>query len=250
MFKFVRRLLLALIALIVVLLLARNAIVGSILKGGIQRLTGFQTHIGALNLRLTRPEIAARDIAVRNPPDAFRERRAMEINRIEAVYQPGALMRRKLHCPKLVLDISQVLVVKNASGETNLKRLQPKINPSGRDSSGGGSSNFQIDELIVSINEALYIDEKKEDAQPRIFRLNVKNRVYRNIKSSQDIKKIVTNLVIEKLPSNLISLTPQALDEGIESVNKGMNTVTNLLEKGKNILDIFGESGKDRQPTR
>jgi len=240
MFKFVRRLLLGIVALFVILLLARNIIGGWIAKGAIQRLTGFQTHISQLSIRLTRPEIIARDVVVRNPPDAFREHRAMEINRIEAVYHPTAFAQRKLHFQKLILDIPQVVAVKNASGEINLKRLQSKAGASGQDTTSKESSRFQIDELVVSIGDVLYIDEKRMASQPKVFHMNVKNRVYRDIKSSEDIKRIIGNLMLERVPGDLLGLTTQALGEGIQTVNQAIGAVTNILEKGEGILNIFG----------
>ncbi len=240
MFKFVRRLLMGIVALFVILLLARNVIGGWIAKGAIQRLTGFQTHIGQLNIRLTRPEIIARDVAVRNPPDAFREHRAMEINRIETVYHPTAFLQRKLHFQKLILDISQVMAVKNASGEINLKRLQSKASASGQDATSKESSRFQIDELVISIGDVLYTDEKRGTAQPKVYRMNVKNRVYRNIKSSEQVKRIVSELMLEQVPGNILGLTSQIMGEGIQTVDQGIGSVTNILEKGKGVLNIFG----------
>lgn len=230
MFRFLRRLLVVLVLLGVAVVLGRNTIGNWMGAAVFRKATGFPTFISALDIKLTRPEIVMRDVAIRNPLDAFREPRAVEISRLEATYAPGSMLRGPPHFRRVVMEISEVVVVKNAAGETNLKRFQHDVDPKHREGTSGYSRKFQIDELVVSLGNVLYLDESRGSAQPRVFAVNAHKQVYRNVKSSKDIQKIVMNLVTKALPANLY-LIPETVNSVKETVEKGTSGLLDLFRK-------------------
>lgn len=229
MFRFLRRLLVVLVLLGVAVVLGRNMIGNWMGAAVFRKATGFPTFISALDIKLTRPEIVMRDVAIRNPLDAFREPRAVEINRLEATYAPWSVLRGTPHFRRVVMEISEVVVVKNAAGETNLKRFERNTDSKKTDGTSGHSEKFQIDELVVSLGNVLYLDESRGSTQPKVYAVNAHKQVYRNVKNSKDIQKIVMSLT-KGLPANLY-LIPETINNIKGTIEKGAGGLLDLFRK-------------------
>ena len=208
-------------------------------RHALERTTGFVAQIHSLNIHLTQPRCTALDVTIENPRDLCKEPVALRIDLLELDYKPGSILGRKPHFRRIVLNISEVIAVKNAQGELNLRRLQRA-----RDDSGPGAkpADLQVDELVLSIGTLRYVDERRENPNPAIYKIEVKDRVYNNIQSSEDIKAIVTNLVAESAPRNLLNLATQIVDEGLQKVSE-------TLDQGAQTLrNLFGGQEKKESP--
>ncbi|MBI4024439.1 MAG: hypothetical protein HY360_05620 [Verrucomicrobia bacterium] len=240
MFKWIRRLFFLVIALAAAgfsaIVLGRNSVGVWMTRNAIEHATGFSVTIGSLDIQLTRPRLIAKDIIIHNPKGAYKEPLAMKIQRLDAVYDPLSFLRGEPHLRKLAIDISEVKAVKNAQGELNLKRLQGS-SPS--NPNPDADDRFRIDELAISLGTVVCLDEGRGMTRPKTYKVNAKNRVYRNIQRRAEIKKLVLNLLVESLPRNLLGLTVETLDRGIKNV-------ADTLEKGaKSLLNIFGAEKSD-----
>jgi len=235
--RWIRRLLLTAVVIVVLFILGRNTIGVWIVEGKLKKATGFSTNIEFLNIKLTQPRLMAREITITNPKDLCNEPRAMKIDLLEVDYKPASIFQRKPHFEKLVIDISEVVAVKNTRGELNLRRLQCQKSEADEKTA---TSDIQIDELVLSLGTVLYIDERREGARPVVYHIQAKNRAYRNIQHKDEIKSLVMNLVIQSVPANILGLSREAIDQSIQSITDAVDG------KGKGMLDFFLKTRQDQ----
>jgi hypothetical protein len=228
MFKWIFRSVLLLALILLVLILSRQTFGIWMTQRSIENVTSFAATISVMDIKLTRFQVVAKEISVHNPKGFCREPLVMKMNLVETYYEPLSLMSGEPHFEKLVIDINEVIVVRNLQGELNVQRLRKSKS----------SKKFQIDELILSLGKILYIDEKKDPTQPSTYVVNARNRSYKNIKSASDINKIVLNLVIRSSPQNLLELSPESLDPHIKTVSEAVN-------QGKRLLNIFSKEKEE-----
>ncbi len=232
MLKFIRRTVLILTVLVVLAVLMRNTIGTWIAESALEKATGFSVKIESLDIKWTFTHVSVKGVTVLNPINQYKERRAMTIGLLDASFDPFSFLYGEPHFKELTIDIPEVVAVRNANSEINLKRLQNK-----NGNQATSSKKLKIDGFVLSLGKVVYIDEKREPPKTMIYQIDAKNRVYQNISSSQDIKKLVMNLVIESLPHNLLGLGVQVVDENIKDARE-------LMEKGKTAVDNLDKQSK------
>ena len=243
--KIIRNLLIVTLVLLVGGLLCRNIIGIWVTERTLTKITGLSVKIKALDIKLTFTGVTARQITMLNP-EGYREKRAMEIALLDADFDPFSFLRKEPHFKKITLDIPVVVAVRNAAGEINLKRLQTEQ----KAESAGSPTRFKIDEFVISLGEVQYINEGSDSSQPMVYKVNAKDRTYRDLSSPEDVKKLVMNLIITSLPENLLGLSLQTVSDTIKSATDLIKQATDkpleTLEKGaQGVLDIFGGGKKE-----
>ncbi|MDD2709003.1 MAG: hypothetical protein PHV34_13540 [Verrucomicrobiae bacterium] len=215
MFRFLRRLILIMILLAAGVVLARNMIGIWAAQALLKRQTGFSAFIGSLDIKLTRAEVTVLDIGLRNPRTSFREPRAAEIRRMDIFYSPWALMRGQFHMVKVKLDVFQWVLVRNEAGELNFSGTS--FAKEGRHGNDGARSSkagcVSMDEVAVSVDEGLYIDEKNRNGEPALRKLALKDIVFREIKSPEDLHRAMGGLIEKCLVIQSKQNVPPVLKE-------------------------------------
>jgi uncharacterized protein involved in outer membrane biogenesis len=221
-FKWLFRLALAAVALVVVavivLLLSYNSILRVAMERQIRAQTGMDVEIGSLKIALTSPTVEIQNLKIHNSPD-FGGTPFLDIPEIHVEYDRAALARREIHLKLLRFNLGELDIVKNQAGRTNIvlpgiKTPAPKSGGSGNSlantnivlpgiqspvqkSSGGGNpladfkkqSGFDftgIDMLNVSIGKVKYIDLQNQQNN-REQTIGIDNCVIPNVKSSTDL---------------------------------------------------------------
>ncbi len=229
MFKFIRRLLLAIAVLLLILFFARNRIGVWVTENTLEKFTGLSVRIQYVDIRWSFSHMIAHGVTILNPWDEFHERQAINIDSLEATFDPLSILRGKPHFQNVTIDISEVWIVRNAKGDFNLKRLQAS-----HDQKKEKESSMLIDELTLSLGNVNYLDEKQDHPKPRVYEVHAKNRVYKNVHSPDQVKSIAMNLILRALPANILNLLPETITEGVKGI-------TDTIEEGaKSILNIFG----------
>jgi len=120
--KWLFRLVILTVALVVILLLARNAILRVYLEHQIRAQTGMDAEIGSFSIGLAEPTVTIQNLRLYNPPD-FAGTPFLNIRELHAEYDPAALARHELHITLMRFNLGEVDVVKNQAGRTNIFSL-------------------------------------------------------------------------------------------------------------------------------
>jgi uncharacterized protein involved in outer membrane biogenesis len=230
-FKWLLRLFLAAVALVivavVVLLLSYNSILRVAMEHQIRAQTGMDAEIGSLKIALTSPTVEIRNLKIRNAPD-FGGTPFLDIPEIYAEYDRAALARREIHLKLLRFNLGELDIVKSQAGQTNIFLPGLKL-PAQKTGAGGNPlADFKkqsgydftgIDMLNVSIGKMKYIDLK-----------NPQNNREQNIG--------IDELVIPNVKS-LTDLTGLAVDVALRS-NGFFNSLVDQKNSGPGILKQLG----------
>lgn len=206
-FKWLLRLFLVAVALVVVavvvLLLSYNSILRVFMERQIHAQTGMDAEIGSLKISLLSPVVEIRNFKIRNPPD-FGGTPFLDIREIHVEYDRAALAHREIHLTLLRFNLGELDIVKNLAGRTNI--FVPNLkSPGGK---AGGLTNsladFQkqsgydftgIDMLNVSIGKVKFID-LRDQRNNRQQTIGIDELVIPHVKSVADLTGLAVDIAL------------------------------------------------------
>jgi hypothetical protein len=193
-FKWLLRLFILGVVLIVIFFLSLNSILRVLIEHNIRKQTGMDAEIGSFQLGLTEPTITIENFKIYNPP-SFGGTLFLEIPEIHAEYNRAAIAQRELHFTLVRFNLGELDIVKNAAGQTNIFSLGVAIpkNPSGNGTKLKDEfkrrTNLEftgIDALNVSVGTAKYID-LKDQRNNRTQKIGIENQVINHVKTPADL---------------------------------------------------------------
>ena len=107
----------------------------------------------------------------------------------------AAFAQHKLRIKLARLNLAELCVVKNDSGQTNLFNIQRRLEGLGPNKNGfsellGGFDFSGIDVLNLSVGKAKFID-LKDPKKNREVRVDLENQIFKNVRSNEDINTIL-----------------------------------------------------------
>jgi uncharacterized protein involved in outer membrane biogenesis len=199
--KWLFRLVILTVALVVILLLARNAILRVYLEHQIRAQTGMDAEIGSFSIGLAEPTVTIQNLRLYNPPD-FAGTPFLDIREIHVEYDPAALARHELHITLMRFNLGEIDVVKNQAGHTNIFSLG--LTAPLKKTGGSAGRSFQkqsglafkgIDVLDVSVGRAKYIDLNNQQNN-RTQIIGIKNCRLKNVKSPADLSGLAAFIAL------------------------------------------------------
>jgi hypothetical protein len=193
-FKWLLRLFVLAVVLVVIFLLSYNSILRVMVEHNIRAQTGMDAEIGKFSLGLVSPTAEIQNFKIFNPPD-FGGTPFLDIREIHVEYDRVALAERKIHVTLLRFNLGELDIVKNEKGQTNIFALGVTAVPSKKTSSNEVAASFKkqtgydfqgIDVLNVSIGKLKYID-LKDPQNNREQTIGIENCVMKKVKSPGDL---------------------------------------------------------------
>ncbi|HUI05482.1 MAG TPA: hypothetical protein VL486_00595 [Verrucomicrobiae bacterium] len=248
--KFLRWLGIGLLVLAVVLILGRNVIARLSVEVGTKKLTGFPLEIGSVNVGLLNGKLDVRNLKLMNPPD-FEEKMFVDLPEFRMDYRLGSMLAGAPHINDMLVNLKQIVVVKNAKGESNVQRLKGVTSSSsgtGSDSAKtetGKKTSYRVDQLRIHIGTVTIEDYSKGKLSERTIPLNV-DATYKDITDSTDITRLVLMTMMSqvRLPdigvnvndlkknlSGVTDSTGKALEGASQELEKSTKGFFNSLEK-------------------
>ncbi len=189
-FKWLLRLAILAVLLVVIFLLSLNSILRIVIEHNIRAQTGMDAEIGRFRLGLLEPTMEIRDLKIYNPP-SFGGTPFLDIPDIYVEYNRAALAKKQLHLTLLRFNLAELDIVKSQSGHTNILTFgkAPGRKP-GSPALGfkkqTGYDFKQIDELNVSFKQVKYID-LQDPRNNRQQTIGIDDWVIRDVKSPNDL---------------------------------------------------------------
>lgn len=197
-FKWLFRTFLLAVVLAVILALSLNTILRVTMEHRIRAQTGMDAEIGRVSFGWFEPRVEIRDLKIFNPPD-YGGTPFLDIPEIHVEYDRLALAHSQLHLTLLRLNLSELDIVKNEAGRTNVFSLglvlPPRQSAMTNINSAAALAEFQlrtglvfqsIDALNVSIGTLKYID-LKDQSHNRTQKIGLENCVVKNVKTPADL---------------------------------------------------------------
>lgn len=188
LFKWLFILVVLVVAIVVGLLVSRDAIAKTAIEQQIRAHTGMDVKIGKLKTSILSPIATIEDLTLYNTAD-FGGTPFLKISELHIEFDREALAYRELKLKLLRLTVAELSVVKNDLGQTNIVNLVAAAK--------SGKVNMVefkgIDVANVSISKVLYLDLKNQKNN-RQFKPNLQNQVFRNMKTSGEFYDIFIKL--------------------------------------------------------
>ncbi len=172
---------LIIVAAAVGLVLSRDKIAKSAMEQQIRAQTGMDVKIGKLSTSLLSPVATIENLTLYNTAE-FGGTPFLNIRELHIEFDREALAHRELHFKLLKLNISELSVVKNDLGQTNIISMMnaAKLKPT------TGAVDFKgIDVANLSIGKISYLDLKNQKNN-RQMTVNLQNQVFRNLNTPGD----------------------------------------------------------------
>jgi hypothetical protein len=254
--KFLLWLGLGLVVLVVVAVLGRNFIARVSVEYGAKRMTGFPLEIGAVNVGLLNGKLDVDNLKLMNPPD-FEEKMFVDLPQFHLDYRLGSMIAGAPHINDMLINLKQIVVVKNAKGESNLQRLNGVASsPSGTQSKPAKAepakkTSYRVDQLRIHIGTVTVKDYSKGKLSERNMQLNV-DATYKDITDSTDITRLVlmTMLTQVHLPDFGVNVNDLKKNLGnvTDSAGKALQGVSQDVEKAtKGLFESIKKSTSGQQ---
>jgi uncharacterized protein involved in outer membrane biogenesis len=203
------RLFIVLLVLAVGLVLLKDILAKALAEHQIRAQSGMDVKIGKLELGLFAPTLTVEDLKIFNRAE-FGGSPLLEVPDLHIEYDLGALARRRLHLKLVRLSLTEVNVVENREGRTNLVLALDSLDigaalPSAELQYPIGLEFAGIDTLNLTLGRVKYTSLRRPEKATEV-NLGLRNEIYTNIKSLTELR----NLVMKTLFRNGITITAKA----------------------------------------
>jgi len=194
-----KKILIGIIAVILVLGLAKNILIKAVVQSGATFVTGAPVKIRSLAVGVFRPRIVIKDFKMYNPK-GFPQGVMVDIPLIRVVYDLPGLLSGELHLSEVTLDLKEVVLYKNKEGRLNVDALkvaetkpQPKKEePSARESKTAPPMPIRMAEVNLNLGQVVVKDYSVEGpVEILAYPLGVKDKTYKNINSPQELMTLI-----------------------------------------------------------
>jgi hypothetical protein len=195
--RWIFRLVILLIVLGVSLVLLKDILLKSWLENRIRSETGLEARIGTFELALLAPTLTLENFVLYNPAQ-FGGSPFLIIKEIHVEYDRAALSHRELKITLLRLNLSEIDVVENQKGQTNLQMLQALTQAHSQKQAREQTLDFAgIDTLNLTLGKIRFVS-LKTPGPAREIDLGFKNQIQQNIKTAADLNAMILRLVLQK----------------------------------------------------
>ena len=204
--KILSRIALVVLAILVLLVVARNQVVKFSVEKGVRIATGLDLEIKKLDIGLTTTHVGIKELSLLNPK-GFPKGAMFYAPEIFVDYHLGDMIKGKVHLENVKLHFDKFVIVKNKDGMTNLDALKPKEDSSKtsdqkkEDKSSKKKEKLpeiQIDQLSLKLGKLVYEDYSK-GGEPNIkeFEVNISEE-FKDVTNIQAMLAVIATKAIAK----------------------------------------------------
>lgn len=200
-FRWVVRILVTLVCLVILLavlaVLLKDVIAKSFAEKSLRDSTGMDAKITKLEIGLATPTITLEGLKLYNTTN-FGGGTFLEMPELRLEYTPGDFRKGKLHFATVRLSLSEVNIIKNKNGKTNIDVLDKEVKKQARDKEKSGQSDVfgGIDTLYLSVGKVRMSDEGDPRNNEEI-NLNLKDEVGKNLKTEAELTQWFNAVILK-----------------------------------------------------
>jgi uncharacterized protein involved in outer membrane biogenesis len=193
------RLVLVLLALLVVLFLCRNFVARKSVEVGVKQLTGFPLEIGGVDLAVFRGQFGVENLKLMNPPE-FAEKNFVDLPLFRVDYHTISMLTGTPHIKELVVNVKEVVIVKNEKGVTNADLIQAKLTPAKSEGAepkpqSEKKTEYRVDLVRVYVGTVVQKDYSKGKLVERRVTMN-REIVLKDVTESSSLSALVMKAVL------------------------------------------------------
>ena len=206
--RWIFRLFLLGLVLVVSLLLLKDTILKSVAESRLREATGMEVRIGRLEVALDRPVVRIENLVIYNSAE-FGGSPLLDLGFLLMEYDFDAMRDGHFHARLLKLELKELHIVESQGGRTNLYAMMETAqrNAASKKSNSAETANpaaFDgIDTLNLSLG-AFRFTSFKDARRNQQLDLNLHNEVFQKIRSEQDVAAILLRIALRQGVSFLL----------------------------------------------
>jgi len=248
--KWLANFLIGLTVFLAACLILHGTIAQILFTNAVQKATGVSIRVRELHANLLKGVIKIKGLQLLNPRD-FPEKMLADIPELYVNMDLKALLQGKIHLEEIVLNLDQLIILRNSEGKLNLSSLKPVQEPSTpltplteedkeAEKRGGNKKNFQLDYLRLSVGRVYYRDYRAGDLPPsREYPIEIQNAEYRDISDPDDL--------IRQILAQALAMTAFAELGDLEAIQRRL--LKNLERAGSSMKEKSQEVLKEAVET-
>jgi len=194
------------IAIVIVAILAlgifKDQIIRSVVTMSVSNLTGAKMQVQQFSVGVLKPSIRIKGFKLYNPA-GFPNEAFLDLPEISVDYDLKAFFKKEIHLPLLVINLKELIVVKNKEGKLNVDSLkfvqkqQEKPAKPVKEAPQAKSSEvmpMKIGLLRLNLGKVIVKDFTQGDGQEpfvAVTEIGVNDKTYKNISSPQQLMALV-----------------------------------------------------------
>ncbi|OGX57456.1 MAG: hypothetical protein A2306_03030 [Omnitrophica WOR_2 bacterium RIFOXYB2_FULL_38_16] len=169
---------------------------------GAKAVLGVDSSIKKFSIGILNQKIDIREFQLSNPK-GFDDKILIDLPQATVKYDLLGLLQGKLHCQLVVLNVNEVVVIKNKEGLMNTDELtiakqqkaqaeQPKEEQETEKKEKSKEMPMKLDKVVLTIGKVVYKDYSKgSEPEIKIFDVGIKDKEYTNITSAQELASLI-----------------------------------------------------------
>ncbi|MCP4255230.1 MAG: hypothetical protein GY775_17845 [Candidatus Scalindua sp.] len=192
---------LGLVVILVILATVKDYMIKSALEIATRQIVGVDAAIDQFSLKVINQSVAINGFRLYQP-ESFPEGIFIDITEISTSCDVSSLLRKKIHIPKLVLNLKEVVLIKDKSGNLNVDALKIARNKESKTQDEKSKIDFQIDEMTLTIGK-VYYKKYGQDDKPVIkaYDIGIKDKRFENITSPEQLASKIIGSVMKPMAS-------------------------------------------------
>jgi hypothetical protein len=218
------------LAVVFVLLLAKDAAIKTSVEKGVELVTGLKLRMRSFRVGLINTLVGIRNLRLYNP-GGYKDSIMVDMPEIYVDYDLPAIFKGKIHLEEIRIDMNKFVVVKNERGQLNLDSLKvvqdQKEGKEAEAKQKGKVPEIQIDNLELKIGKVIYKDYSGGGA-PSVKEFNIGlDEKYKNITNPYTlVSLIVAKALMNTTIAGLIDFDLKGLQDTISDTLLSAQKVT------------------------
>lgn len=188
--------------ILVGLILAKDLLVKTIVNASAESIVGAKVHIDGFSFGIFKQSVRIKGFKMYNPL-GFPNEVLLDIPEMGVDYDLGALMKGEIHLPIMIVNLKEMVVIKNKEGKLNvdsLKVVQKEAKPAKKeDKLKAPSRKMAIRMDVVKLNLGQVVVKDYTQGDPpfiQAYDIGIKDKIYKNINS---VEQFITLLMVEAM---------------------------------------------------
>lgn len=198
LFRWAFRLFILALVVGIAIFLLKDAVIKEVVESRIRQKTGMDARIGQLQVGTINPTVYVKDFVLYNTAE-FGGAPFLNVPDLYLEYDREELVLKRIHIKLLRVTISELNIVENQHGRTNLQQTLSALDIGGGGVNKNGKSDHPefagIDTLNLTVNHVKYTDQENPKLSQDI-RSDIKNDVITNIRTEEDVTAVVMKILL------------------------------------------------------
>lgn len=210
--RFARNVIFVTVILLIMLVIFKDGIIKYTVTKAAPDVVGAYVQMDKFSWSIRKHSVRVEGFKMHNPEGFPEDDVILDVPEISVDYDLPALLNKELHFPLVVVNLREIVIIKNKEGKLNFKSLKfLKKDEEEKAAKPSEAMPLQIDELRLTVRKAIYKDYTKgEEPSIKIYDTKIEEKTYKNITSIQQLVNLIVADQVKKFGEEVVKTVATA----------------------------------------